>query len=178
LVGPHLLLRILSFAPKAVVLAAAAVDRCRAAAWVLGCGYLEMLVLTLPMALGLLPVPNSLKMRLRGLGLEVLMDGIQRNAFDQVRTLRRLPQHTLHCVLLYVLLAHQLHISHALARILLIWLAGFATCVVVEVPRRVDFAVLHCSVPFEAGAAPVVAVPPERRRVGSGSGGGEDRCRP
>ncbi|GIL49373.1 hypothetical protein Vafri_5738, partial [Volvox africanus] len=88
---------------------------------------------------------------------EVLMDGIQRNAFDQVRTLRRLPQHTLHCVLLYVLVAHQLHLPHALARILLIWLAGFITCVVVEVPRRVDFAVLHYF-PASLAVAPVLGV--------------------
>ncbi len=53
--------------------------------WVLGCEWLEMAVLTLPLALGLLAPPPSLLSRMRGVWLEVLMDGVQRVAFDQVR---------------------------------------------------------------------------------------------
>lgn len=131
LVGPHLLLRMLSFAPKAAVLLLALCTRAYTAlaarsasataalfarsaatsaarlgttptdtalvivaepawavawreAWVLACGYAELLLLMAPMALGLVPPPGSLVARLRGLGLEVLMDGVQRVAFDQV----------------------------------------------------------------------------------------------
>jgi hypothetical protein len=47
--------------------------------------YSEALCLTAPMAAGLLPVPAGLAARLRGVVLQVLMDGVQRAAFDQVR---------------------------------------------------------------------------------------------
>ncbi|KAG2447236.1 hypothetical protein HYH02_007976 [Chlamydomonas schloesseri] len=225
LVGPHLLLRMLSFAPKAAVLllvlrtrAAAALPTWRTRAggaaapasspsplpaapvltagpaartgpssalavadpawavawrepWVLACGYAELLLLMAPMALGLVPPPGSLVARLRGLGLEVLMDGVQRVAFDQVRTWRRLPQHTLHCGLVYVLAAHQLRLPHAAALAALTWLAGLVTCLVLEVPRRVDFVALHrrpaattvvAVVPPPAGAALEAASQPPR----------------
>ncbi|KAG2493641.1 hypothetical protein HYH03_008158 [Edaphochlamys debaryana] len=200
LVGPHFFLRLLSFAPKAVLLLLAAYSsilaslglapapppstpstavaapglngraaalRARAVraqqwavawreAWVLGCGYAELLLLMLPMALGVWAPPGSLVQRLNGLGFEVLMDGVQRNAFDQVRTRRRLPQHTLHCVLLYALVAFQLGLPHAFARVFLIWLSGFVTCLIVEIPRRVDFAVLH-----SGDTPPPLAAPPQ-----------------
>ncbi|KAG2444497.1 hypothetical protein HXX76_001246 [Chlamydomonas incerta] len=207
LVGPHLLLRMLSFAPKAAVLllalyahacAALTSQHARAGpatpltvglharlgaapaatalavadpawavawreAWVLACGYAELLLLMAPMALGLLPPPRSLVTRLRGLGLEVLMDGVQRVAFDQVRTWRRLPQHTLHCGLVYVLAAHQLQLPHAAALAALTWLAGLVTCLVLEVPRRVDFAALRRGPAAAAAAAPPPAVRPVPR---------------
>eukprot|EP00198_Chlamydomonas_reinhardtii_P000615 XP_001689950.1 predicted protein [Chlamydomonas reinhardtii] len=154
LVGPHLLLRMLSFAPKAAVLLLALCTRAYTAlaarsasataalfarsaatsaarlgttptdtalvivaepawavawreAWVLACGYAELLLLMAPMALGLVPPPGSLVARLRGLGLEL-----------------RLP--------------------HAAPLAAITWLAGLVTCLVLEVPRRIDFAAMHC----------------------------------
>lgn len=62
----------------------------------------------------------------------------------QVRTWRRLPQHTLHCGLVYVLAAHQLRLPHAAPLAAITWLAGLVTCLVLEVPRRIDFAAMHC----------------------------------
>ncbi|PNH03179.1 hypothetical protein TSOC_010773 [Tetrabaena socialis] len=203
LLSLHLLLRILSFAPKLLLLASAALAIARRKlfgwrqralpprppppqaalaaaphwavawreAWVIYCGYAEMLLVTLPLAMGLLPLSGAVVQRMRGLGLEVLMDGIQRIAFDQVRTWRRLPQHTLHCALLYGLASYRLRLPVAacVLRFLLIWLAGFVTCLVVEVPRRADFTALHATAPAAAAAA---AVPAGGGAVGGGVAGG------
>lgn len=56
-----------------------------------------------------------------------------------------MPQHTVHCALLYVVMVRQVHLPYAAAHAAVMWLAGLVTCVVLEVPRRMDFTLLHSS---------------------------------